>query len=150
MSCSALYQGLGAVMLCVSTSAFSEIIHLFLSFLEMLISTALLPTEHENFIITSFNQCPLELADLKCCLPSLSGAGRECQPWVPQNQLLHQFSPLSSECIWYNLKQKNFFTLQFLHNGFIFVCELPTRRDLFVFSFYSRISRILDFAKAAA
>lgn len=47
-------------------------------------------------------------------------------------------------------KIKHFFTLQFLHNGFISVRELPMRRDLFVLSFYSRISRILDSAKAAA
>lgn len=45
---------------------------------------------------------------------------------------------------------KHFFTLQLLHNRFVFVQELPTRRDLFVFSFYSRISRILDSVKAAA
>lgn len=136
-------------MLCVSISAFSKIIHLFLSFLEMLISTALLSIQHENLIITSFNQCPLKLADLKCCLLSLLGAGSVSPRYLKINPSTNSLLPLQ----WMYLVQfkiKHFFTLQFLHNGFIFVQELPTRRDLFVFSFYSRISRILDSVRAAA
>lgn len=46
-------------------------------------------------------------------------------------------------------KIQHFFILQFLHNGFIFIREFPMRTDLFVFPFYSRISRILDSEAAA-
>jgi len=45
---------------------------------------------------------------------------------------------------------KHFFTLQYLHNRFIFSQELPMKRDLFVFSFLPQNFRILDSRKAAA
>lgn len=134
--------------LCVSTSAFSKIIHIFLFFLER-ISTAFLWREHESLIITSFNQRPSKLPDLKCCLPSLSGGWGIVSPGSPK--INSSNSLLTSQ--WMYLVQfriKHFFTLQLLHKGFIFVQELPTRRDLFVFSFYSRIFRILDSMNTAA
>lgn len=90
-------------MLCVSCSAFSKITHLFLSFLEMILSTALLSIEHENLMIQSFNQCPLKLAELKCCLLSLPGAGvLVLDP--PKSTPPPVLSSFSNECIWYNSK----------------------------------------------
>lgn len=121
--------------MCVSTSAFPNIIHIFLSFLERITSTALLSRQHESLIIKSFNQHPSKLPDL--VLPPLPVRGCEGLSVLdPPKSTPPILSSLPNECIWYNLELSTSSLFSFYTTDLVLFRSFP-RGETCLFSLFT-------------